>query len=185
MIPWQTLPFGTLGNAIALSLSMASPWILLKTKWCREYQALENLGKLGITAYLPRCAEKRHAGFRKTQQQPLFPGYIFAQPNGHALPTVYGVAGAVMFGANVAHVDEEIIAELKRRETSAGVIDLSEEALSEIKTGDQVKIVSGPFANLVGELCKLKNGRERAIVLLREAERIQRIEVAARDLRLA
>ena len=164
---------------------MLGPWILLKTKWCREYQALENLEKLDIPAYLPRCMEKRRAGFRRTQHQPLFPGYIFANPDGRILPTVYGVAGVVMFGSNMAQVNEEIIEELKRRETAAGVIDLSEEALSAMNPGDQVKIIEGPLAGLIGKLASL-DGRQRAVVLLDLlGNSQQRVEVGAWDLRLA
>lgn len=156
---------------------MTGPWILLKTKWCREYQALENLGLLGIVAYLPRLTELRRAGFRATQPQPMFPGYIFAKPDGYALPTVMGVSGVVEFGGRIARVEEEIIAELRSRETPVGLIDL-------IHPGSDVKIAAGPFSGLVGTLCRL-SGKERAVVLLADIARRMQVEVSARDLRLA
>lgn len=186
MTDWQARSASQLDRAIALPsvLSKMFHWIVLRTRAACEYQALRNLSLLGVTAYLPRLAEIRRRGFsRQAQQYPMFPGYIFAQPH-DGLPTIYGVTGAVMRGDKLAQVDGGIIDEIKRRENSAGVIDLGEETLAAIHPGDHVRIVAGPFADLVGRLCKLKNGRERAIVLLDESERLQRVEVGSRDLRL-
>jgi len=165
---------------------MLGPWILLQTRASCEWQALRNLTTLNITAYLPHCAEVRRRGWRKqAEYYPLFPGYIFAKPNGFAIPSIIGISGPVMFGSRVAHVEDELIEELRRRQNAAGIIDLSAECLASVKVGDQVRIESGPLAGFVGELARL-NGKERAWVLIKFAEeRMTRVEVSAHDLRLA
>jgi transcriptional antiterminator RfaH len=165
------------GNAIALV-----PWILLQTNWCREYQALENLERLQIETYLPRTTEMRRAGFHSIHRQPMFPSYIFARMRtDSSIPAVRGVSGPVRFGDRFAEVEESIIDALRSREID-GLIDLTEEGLSAVRPGAEVKVASGPFADLVGIFQK-RTGKERAMILLNVLGGMQRVEMPVRDLR--
>lgn len=197
---WQTASDTEIGRAIALPrLDSMGSWILLKTKPACEHKALRNLvsldkmllehGRTGIEAYLPLSAEIRPSGRRDSKQYwPMFSGYIFARRRDEidcAFPSIYGIIGPVEFGGRPARVDEEIILELRQRETSAGVIDLAEECLKSIQPGDQVKIAGGPLAGFIGKLARL-NGRERAVVLLEFlGNKRQEVEVPSSHLRLA
>ena len=92
-----------------------------------------------------------------------------------------GLTGLLRFGDRFAEVEESIIDALKSREID-GLIDLTEEGLSAVRPGAEVKIASGPFADLVGIFQK-RTGKERAMILLNVLGGMQRVEVPARDLR--
>ena len=85
-----------------------------------------------------------------------------------------GVIGLIMDGIRPARVADQIIDDLHKRERN-GLIELSQR--SELKPGDQVRILQGPFAGQLA-LCAGMRAHERVLVLLALLGGQQRVELA-------
>lgn len=139
-------------------------WYLAQTKVSQEQRAFTNLVSQGFETYLPRCQAKVRG---RLVSVPLFRRYIFLRPRRvpHCLSTVRstrGVQGLVYFGDEVARVPEAIIEELQRRE-SDGFVPIR----APIEPGDQVRVIKGPFDQLVGVFeCEDDKGRASILVEL-------------------
>ncbi len=104
-------------------------WFLLYTKPHAEAWAEINLRRQGFDTLLPRVRVRGATG-------PLFPRYVFAAyPEGtvtRSLHSTLGVQYVVMCGAEPARVPVSVIAELRSRMNSGGVV-----SLEQIDEGDQ------------------------------------------------
>jgi len=95
---------------------------------------------------------------------PLFLGYVFVRviDQWHAIVRCPGVARLVRGGGDSpARVADQIIAELRSRETN-GVIELSRRGLM---LGDRVRVGGGPFRGQLG-LYAGRAPHERVLILL-------------------
>ncbi len=109
----------------------------------------------------------------------LFPGYLFARfsyPAQHRhVRATSGVATIVGFGGAPALVPPEIIASLRNyvsdRETV--VID------PEIRPGDEVNVVEGPFCGLRAVVTRVMPARQRVGVLLEMLGMEREVEVSS------
>ncbi len=146
-------------------------WYLLLTKPRQEELALQNLQQQGYCCYMPRMQQQKIAGKQlKLIEVPLFPRYIFVEldssGNGKSwapLRSTYGVSTLVRFGEQPAVVGREIITELKRRESTQGVITL-------FNSGDRVTIVDGPLMGIEG-VFQMQDAEQRCLVLLHFLQR--------------
>jgi len=130
-------------------------WIVVKTKPKQENRALYNLENQGYIVYLPMMHSKK--------KTPLFPGYLFVsyQREIHNIRSTLGVSGVVMFGSQIAAVDNKIILSLREKETETP----SSNRKKNIQVGDRITIMSGPFKELEG-VYSCRSGEERCIVFL-------------------
>jgi transcriptional antiterminator RfaH len=130
-----------------------SYWCCLQLEPHRERLALHCLSTVnGFEVYSPRIRAPRpqRAGRRRQRAededptQPLFPGYCFALIvlQWHAARWSPGVLRIVLDGSLPAKVPDNVIADLRARERN-GAIELPKPP--ELKHGDRVKILSGPF----------------------------------------
>lgn len=97
----------------------------------------------------------------KPEPRPLFPGYIFGSFPLELFSKVgnaYGVRKVVRFGATLAIVPRDVIAEISERMTIAPVP-------AKFKSGDKVMVTDGPWRNLVG-VFDCESSRERVRILL-------------------
>jgi transcriptional antiterminator RfaH len=98
-------------------------WRLLYTKPHAESWAEVNLRKQGYIVLLPRVSTK--AGFA-----PLFPRYLFAgveaeQPS-TSIRSTFGVQYVVQCGDRPAEVPEDVVADIRSRMDSHGVVHLED-----------------------------------------------------------
>jgi transcriptional antiterminator RfaH len=147
-----------------LALEDGERWFLAHTLPKSERRAEMHLRAQGFRPYLPQINKTiRHARQFRDVRSPLFPGYIFlvldlSRDRWLSVRSTVGVANLFTTeGRPVpvpAGVVEGIIARSDRNVISA-----------ELTKGQSVRIVSGPFANLVGTLERLDAaGRTRVLL---------------------
>ncbi|GMQ78911.1 MAG: transcription termination/antitermination protein NusG [Anaerolineae bacterium] len=126
---------------------MPSQWYALHVKPHKERIVNDGLKAKDLEIYYP-VLKKKPVNPRSRKEQPFFPGYFFVYldldefgPN--ALKWTEGTYGLVEFGGQPAAVPDILIKNLKNQITNLGLKgDLNKDAL---KTGDPVRIVTGPF----------------------------------------
>lgn len=155
-------------------------WYAVHTQANAETRAAVNLNRQGFPVYLPRYMKRRrHARRVDTVATPLFPRYLFVQldleqDRWHAVNSTFGVNHLVSFGTEPAFIPDEIILEIRARESNDGMIDIAP-ALS-LKKGEPVRLLEGPMADSVGLFSGLSD-KERVLVLLNFLGRQVRVRV--------
>jgi transcriptional antiterminator RfaH len=141
-------------------------WYVVYSKPQREAWAELHLRRKGIEAFHPQLELPHYAGGRR-RCVPLFPNYVFVQID--LLARFYdvvwspGVKSFVGAGGAPASLDETVVAFLKRNATPEGRIVAS----SDLKAGQEVEIVDGPFAGLVAIIQEPPDAKGRIRVLMR------------------
>lgn len=140
------------------------------------------LGREEIPVYLPLIREWPRPAVG-SDVVPMFPGYLFCQPELQQVDRVAatnGVAGFVRFGDRPAAVPPEVIGYLRSRAGADGIITLDRDV-----AGRQVTITDGPLRGLPAVVERRMTGRQRVLVLLDLLHRPTRVELPDRWLRLA
>ena len=125
-------------------------------------------------------------GKRRAEPKLMFPGYIFvavdpAQPNWRAINNTEGVSRLVMASPTTpATVPSGFIAGLRARCDSEGCF----KAADDLKTGDPVYIVSGPFAGLLARIDKLDD-QQRVHILMEILSGMRQLTIGRDQLRRA
>ncbi|HJT06159.1 MAG TPA: transcriptional activator RfaH [Stellaceae bacterium] len=157
-------------------------WYAAYTQPHGETKALDHLARQGYSVYLPRYRRwVRHARQRRLVSRPLFPRYVFVGLDREAqrwrpIRSTVGVLGVVSSGDEPVAVPPEIIDALRRREQEGGFDVLS--PAQSLRAGDTVRVIDGPFQDLVGRLLGVAD-HERVFVLLDVLGRSVRASVAA------
>lgn len=113
----------------------------------------------------------------------MFPRYLFVHlsdetDNWGPIRSTIGVANLVRFGMRAARVPDGLIELMTDREED-GVQKL---VTSELRPGDQVRIVEGVMAGY-GAILEAKTGKERVVLLMQLAEnRTARVQVSVDDI---
>lgn len=145
-------------------------WACAITEAHRERTAVRFLTMGGYTVYCPMLGSKRGT-------TPLFPGYCFVLIAERGWWTARGTIGVrSIVGAHIgepARVPDSVIDGLRAREKN-GVIQLPK--VRGLERGDQVRILSGPFANHLALFDGMK-GSDRVLVLLALLGSTQRVEL--------
>lgn len=129
-------------------------WFLAQLKPNSAAIADKNLKRQGFKTFLPQEERTRRRGGKfVASMQPLFPGYIFvafvaAQGSWRTVNSTYGITKLVSFGKEPAAVPLDLISQLMLRCDTQGKL-LPPKLL---KSGDQVTLTKGPFANFVAEV---------------------------------
>ena len=128
------------------------PWICVYTKPQLEHQALWHLRNQGFPAYLPLHVERVA---RVEKIVPIFPRYMFAQPldDGSWSPmrSTRGVASVLRTPSGEARCVPQVVIDTLLAACAPNLVIYHEEVV--IKVNDALRVVSGPFSDLVG-LCK-------------------------------
>lgn len=151
-----------------LDQRIAGNWHILLCKPNQNHIALKYLKHAGIDLLMPQhMVERRWRGRLRTEQRPLFAGYIFfsASATNVQWPEIKntpGVSQIVGFGQNgPASVPIEIIAGLMQRCDSSGLL----KPVNDLAAGDEIRITSGPFAEFISKIEKV-DAEKRVHVLL-------------------
>jgi transcriptional antiterminator RfaH len=142
-------------------------WFAVQCQPNRENAAAEHLRRQHYSVFLPRQRRAiRHARRIETVLRPFFPGYLFVELDTatecwRPINSTFGVAHLVMAGERPAPAPVGIIEELRAAFDDAGIYD----GAAALVAGQRVRVVSGPFADLCGELVRL-DARARVRVLL-------------------
>ncbi len=148
-------------------------WYVVHTHALSENRAAAHLRRQGYDVYLPQCRKWRcHARRRELVQRPLFPRYLFVlldivrAPWRPILSTV-GVSTLLMRDSGPIPVPPGVVEQIQKGKAN-GLFDRAQDR--QFSHGDQVRIVEGPFAALIGRFQGLAD-RERVFVLLNIMER--------------
>ena len=160
-------------------------WYVIQTKPRQEVIAEANLQRQSFEVYYPQILEpRRRRGKWKELVQPLFPRYLFAHlsltcDNIAPIGSTHGVTRLVKFGELIRPVPDGFIQELQG--AADPLTGLHKPDLSLFKKGDEVVIVSGPFAGQKG-VFQATNGTERVVILLELLGRSNIVIVKQHDL---
>jgi transcription elongation factor/antiterminator RfaH len=145
------------------ALEARERWFLAHTLPRSERKAQMHLQAQGFRTFLPQIDKTiRHARQFRDVRAPLFPRYIFlvldlSRDRWLSVRSTVGVAGLFTSEGLPVPVPAGVV---------EGVIARSEDnGISELTEGQSVRIVSGPFADLVGTLDRLDAaGRTRVLL---------------------
>jgi transcription elongation factor/antiterminator RfaH len=147
-------------------LSSTRQWYAVQTQPQREALAAEQLENQGFEVFFPRRVRTvRHARRLQTRLISYFPGYIFValdldRQQWRAINGTWGVQRLITAGDKPARIPALFIAGLRALADAEGVMG----AVSEFNSGDQVQVLAGPFADLIGTLDRTE-GTARVRVL--------------------
>jgi transcriptional antiterminator RfaH len=138
-------------------------WACAQLQPQHERLALHTLALAGYETYLPRLRQHRVSHGRKIESRPpLFSGYCFVwiELQWHSATRSPGVRRLVLDGVVPARVPDRVIDEIRSRERD-GLVELP----ARLKRGDTVRIMRGPFRELLA-LYQEQTAHERIAVLL-------------------
>ncbi len=162
-------------------------WYLIHTKPRMEKQAEENLSRQGFETYLPRAKLRRRRNNRYIKViEAFFPRYLFIYlstqtDNWAPIRSTLGVSRLIQFGGIPAIVPVELLETLKANEDELGFQEIEKR---EMKMGDRVSIIDGPFAGYSGIYNK-KKSTERVSILLDIVGKRSEVTISQHDLLLA
>jgi len=157
-------------------------WLVLQTKRHKERAVQAVLVREGVPSYLPLLRQWPRPAVG-AEVGPMFPGYVFCQPDPVHQSGVANYSGAlrlVAFGDAPARVASEVIAYLRARAGADGVIEVNA-----VVAGRPVTITSGPLRGLAAVVERRLTARQRVLVLLELLHRPTRVELPEEWLRLA
>ena len=141
-------------------------WYVVQTKPRQEERAQYFLADKGFEAYLPKMEVVSIRGYkRKLLEKPLFPSYIFTlfdqQESLAHVRWTKGVVKILPVSSQPQPIDNEIIRSVMRLAQKDGVI-----RKNSLKPEDKVRIVRGPFKDLLGIFEHWTSAQGRVRVLL-------------------
>ena len=158
-------------------------WYCVKAKPKQEGVATRLLrGELGLEIFCPKIRFKRaRATGVAWVNEAMFPGYLFARfvyPELHRrIASTSGVAKTLCFGGRPAVLDDSIIADLRRHIADGETVEIA----SEIKMGEEVKVIDGPFLGVRALVTRILPVRDRVGILLNLLGQDREIEIAAKS----
>lgn len=162
-------------------------WYLVVTKPQSEFKAKDNLNRQGFETYLPLVqTSRRRNGKNVNRTEAFFSRYIFISldkesDNWSSIRSTIGVAGMVRFGGLPAVVPELLIAALINNENQFGLQSIEKK---ELKLGDKVEIIDGPFEGYTAVYQKMKS-TERVSVLLDIVGKNTQVTLSKNELEIA
>jgi transcriptional antiterminator RfaH len=146
---------------------MSKEWFILQFKSNSHHQAAKNLNRQGFETFLPlhKITSRKLSRFVNTSK-PLFPGYMFirfnrAESEWHKINNTYGVSRLITFDSVLISIPTSFVDSLKKR------YDLSGKLLpiQKLKKGDQVTVLTGPFANFIAIIEKYEADQRMWILM--------------------
>lgn len=143
-------------------------WFVVHTRPNAETRALDNLRRQGFETFLPRHKRRRaHARRVDVVERPLFPRYLFVAFDLVGAPWrsilgTFGVSDLIRRGDVPTPVPEGVVEALRAGVDAAAFDEL--EPAARMRAGDAVRVLAGPFADLIGRFQALAD-TDRVVVL--------------------
>ncbi len=142
-------------------------WFVVQTLSSREAGAWAQLSRQGFHAFLPRiCKTIRHARKLRTVLAPVFPGYLFValdveQDRWRSINGTFGVARLITARERPVAVPAGVVESLLEMLDGDSIMRFDDG----LRVGHRVEVVSGPFAQAMGQLQRLDSaGRVRVLL---------------------
>ncbi len=147
---------------------MELKWYALHVKPHKERIVYKQLQADELELFFPSVRVKPKNP-RAAKIRPFFPGYLFVQLNleemgQNSLRWTPGVHGLVEVGGAPAVVPDKLIVELRNRLEAINIAGGLQ--YNELKKGDAVRVVDGPFAGYEGIFDGKLSGKDRVRVLM-------------------
>jgi transcription elongation factor/antiterminator RfaH len=158
-------------------------WYVVYTQPHREFRAQAQLAAQGFRTFLPRYRKTiRHARRLMTVNAPFFSRYLFValdlgQDQWRSVNGTWGVVSLISDGTFPIPLPQGVIESLIDASDTSGFVKLGDA----LQVGERVRVLTGPFANLVGELVRL-DGAQRVQVLLQLLNGIVAVSINRGDL---
>ena len=142
-------------------------WYAAHTQPHREARAAAQLQLQNFCVFLPVTTKTvRHARQFRTLRRPFFPRYLFValdlrEDPWRSVNGTFGVSRLVMAGDRPAAVPQGFVEDLISLSTCSGAVEFS----PRLKVGQKVCVLSGPFAERIGELQRIDEGGRVRILL--------------------
>jgi transcriptional antiterminator RfaH len=146
---------------------LGARWCVVYTQPHRELRATAHLKNQRFSVFLPLHRKTvRHGRQFRAALAPLFPRYLFVEilvsrDQWSSIRGTYGVSHLIMDGDQPRAVPRGIVESLLRITDERGIVHLDET----MRPGQTVRITTGPFAGLIGELASLDaDGRVQVLL---------------------
>ncbi|HET9161691.1 MAG TPA: transcriptional activator RfaH [Caulobacteraceae bacterium] len=142
-------------------------WYVVQTQTGREHLAVEHLSRQGFEVFFPRQRRTiRHARRLTERLVGFFPGYLFVRLDAEvdrwrSVNGTIGVKGLIMAASRPAATPAGLVESLQAQADERGCLVPP----AAFGPGDRVRLLSGPFADLVGTLDRLE-GAARVRILI-------------------
>jgi transcription elongation factor/antiterminator RfaH len=155
-------------------------WYVIFCKPHQETRVCHYLGLKGLETYFPTYPVQNDSSARP-QFKPLFPRYLFVRADLDAtgislMNWVPGVVGLVTYGDTPASIPQNIITELKNR-TLESSSTCTRSPCDQIRRGQPVRILQGPFAGYEAIFDSSLSGSQRVRVFLHLLSRQVKITI--------
>ena len=161
------------GADVEVAGAAMTSWYVVHTHANSEDRAAAHLRRQGYDVYVPRYRKwRRHARRRELVQRPLFPRYLFVlldamRAQWRPILSTVGVSALLMRDGRPIPVPPGVVEAIQDKE-ACGLFNGDPDR--QFNPGDPVRIIEGPFAELMGRFQGLAD-RERVFVLLDLMER--------------
>lgn len=156
-------------------------WFCLRTQPKHEKLAAQFLrSQAGLEVFSPAIRYQRATlSGKKWFEEALFPCYIFGRfpyrTHYRLVASAMGVTKIVGFGGVPSVVDDRVVAELREFVRDNETIEIA----PEIRAGDEVTVLDGPFKGLRAVVTRVMPAKERVAVLLDLLGTQREVEVTA------
>ena len=174
-------------DEVASESTQIVPWYVVHTKVRQEQRACENLARQGYIVYFPKIKLlKRCRGRQQATLEPMFPRYIFLQPEStsHSISPVrstLGVTTLVRFGQEPAVMRPQTLNSI--RDFEARRNEARDEDISPFQPGVQIRVVDGPLVGMEGLISDVSH--ERVGVLMQLLGNDTRVSLSQHQLLVA
>ena len=164
---------------------MTLHWYTVHSKPNQELLLWNQLQLHEVESYFPRLRRKP-VNPRARRWAPYFPGYLFIHVDLEHFPLsriawLPGMQRLVAFGGKPAWLQDEVLEAIRRQVEVANQV--AQNPLADLRRGDVVRIMCGPFAGYEAIFDARINGKERVRVLLKLLQSQQvSLEVPATEL---
>ena len=146
---------------------MSKEWFILQFKSNSHRIAAKNLNQQGFETFLPLhdTTSRKLSRFINTSK-PLFPGYMFIrfdreESDWHKINNTYGVSRLITFNSILKSIPTRFVDSLMKRYDASGKLL----PIQKLKKGDQVTLLTGPFANFIATVEKYEADQRIWILL--------------------
>lgn len=142
-------------------------WRACYTRARHEKRVDKRLRSEGFEVFTPLVPRERQWSDRtKVVMLPLFPGYVFSRfgrQDLHRVLSISGVASVVRFGEDPVAIPEREIEGVKRLTEAVAEGTLEPSVSPRPRTGEKVRIASGPFQGVEGTVTE-RRGDDRLLI---------------------
>lgn len=156
-------------------------WYCVRAKPKQEGLATRLLRQeLGLEVFCPKIRFKRARSTGVAWvQEAMFPGYLFVRfiyPQLHRrIASISGIAKTLSFGGRPCVLDDSIIEDLRMHVADGEIIEVT----SDIKAGEEVKVIEGPFLGVRALVTRLLPAHDRVAILLSLLGQEREVEIPA------